>query len=168
MICVTEFGEVWLFTRERLAGAWEDLREQQLHWTPWPGAHSIAKILAHVAGAEHYLGSRILGIEPGGNDEDARLDRAVIASFIEEDEPFPYAEEELTHSFVSSLLERSGAIAKRAVSHPSEEQLQRQFRAPLGNTITGRQALWRMAQHAGYHTGQIWTYRQHPEFPRGE
>lgn len=165
---MTEFGEVWLFTRERLAGAWEDLSEQQLHWAPWPGAHPIAEILAHVAGAEHYLGSRILGIEPAGNDEDARLDRAVIASFIQEDEPFPYAKEELTRRFIAALLERSGAIAKRAVSNPSEEQLRREFRAPFGNIITGRQALWRMAQHAGYHTGQIWTYRSHPQFPRGE
>lgn len=154
-----------MFTRERLAGAWEDLEEEQLHWVPWSGAHSIAKILAHVAGAEHYLGSRILGIEPASNEEDARLDRAVVASFIEEDEPFPYTEDELTPDFLKSLLERSGAVARRAVSNPTEEQLLRQFRAPLGNLITGRQALWRMAQHAGYHTGQVWTYRQHPDFP---
>lgn len=165
---MTEFGEVWLFTRERLAGAWEDLAEEQLHWTPWHGAHTIAKILAHVAGSEHYLGSRILGVDPASNQEDVRLDRAVIASFIEEQEPFPYSEEELTRGFVASLLERSGAIANRALSNPSDEQLQREFRAPLGNIITGRQALWRMAQHAAYHTGQIWTYRQHPQFPRGE
>ncbi|GIV03104.1 MAG: hypothetical protein KatS3mg015_1934 [Fimbriimonadales bacterium] len=162
---MTEFAEVWLFTRERLAGAWEDLDDRQLRWRPWRDAHSIAQMLAHVAGSEHYLGCRILGRDPHTTPEDQRLDRAVIASFIEEQEPFPFSDEELTKSFLSRLLDRSAAIAREAIANPTMEQLQREFRSPLGPTITGRQALWRMAQHAAYHTGQIWIYRMSPEFP---
>jgi uncharacterized damage-inducible protein DinB len=162
---MTEFAEVWLFTRERLAGSWEDLDDSQLRWRPWEGAHSIAQMLAHVAGAEHYLACRTLGRDPHATPDEQRLDRAVIASFIQETEPFPFADEELTRPFLERLLNSAAALAREALENPTAEQLQREFPSPLGPIITGRQALWRMAQHPAYHTGQIWLYRLSPTFP---
>jgi uncharacterized damage-inducible protein DinB len=158
--------DVWKFTRERLDGAVDRLTDEQAAWRPYPGAHSITEMLYHVAGAEHWMATRLLGLDPEATERDAKIDRSVRASFITDD-PFPFGPGECTLADARKALEETAPLAERVLRDPGPDILERPLETPLGPTVPGVGGLWRIAQHAAYHTGQIWTYRSLPGFPAG-
>lgn len=161
---MSPYGEVWRFTRERMAPSYLDLSPAQLRWRPTADARSIGEMLYHVAGAEHWFGCRLRGIDPNSTDYDARLDRSVRAQFINDD-PFPFEDVDMNVPMIESALQHTDGIVRPVLENPSQEVMTRLVETPLGPTVEGIGGLWRIAQHAAYHTGQIWTYRQMAGFP---
>ncbi|MBS1722187.1 MAG: DinB family protein [Armatimonadetes bacterium] len=161
---MSPYAEVWKFTRERLAPAYQDLSPRQLCWRPHASAMTIGEMLYHVAGAEHWFGKRLQGEDPYSTEMDARIDKSVRAQFINED-PFPFSEEDMTVEQIDAALRHTENLVRPLLEDPSHEALTRMVETPLGPTVEGVGGLWRIAQHAAYHTGQIWAYRQRPDFP---
>ncbi len=160
---MSEFSEVWLFTRSRLDQSIAGLTSEQMAWRPHPAAHSIYELLYHIAGAEYYWASRLGGQPPEGEFE-RRLDRAVIEGFLQ-DGSFPIGPEDMNPLAVQSALQFSFDKLHPIIEHPSDEQLRMPLVSPVGDNVDGRTGLIRIAQHAGYHTGQIWLMRMMPGFP---
>lgn len=161
---MSDLGSVWLFTRSRLAPAHEGLTARQLLWQPYVSGHCIAEYLLHIAGAEHYWAARLTGREPAATEFEAKLDRAVIDGFLE-DRPFPFASYELTRDTIERALAFTFDEIKPVFDTPTPEMLEMPLVSPIGDPVTGQAGLIRLAQHAAYHTGQIWLLRQHPGFP---
>lgn len=159
-----DLARVWHFTRIRLAQAYEDLNDTQLNWRMFEGAHSIAEYLYHVAGVELYWAHHLGGYTPQNAFESCLL-RCATESFLKE-APFPLSQAECTARRVKQTLDFTFALIRPIVEQPTEDILTKPVISPIGDPIDGREGLVRMAQHAGYHTGQIWLMRMHPEFPR--
>ncbi len=158
-------ASVWQFTRVRLDHALEGLTGEQWIWRPHPQAHSIAELAMHVAGAEFYWWSRLTNLRPSSPDYDERLDRAVIDGYLSESD-FPYSPEELTQDFVRAKLKSMQSRMEELFRHLNDHQLSMTLTSPIGDILTGYGGLTRLAQHAGYHTGQIWLMRMMPDFPQ--
>ncbi|MGE0001012.1 MAG: DinB family protein [Fimbriimonadaceae bacterium] len=156
--------DVWYFTRQRLDQSIEELSEEQAAWRPYPGAHSIVEMVYHIAGAEHWMATRLLGLEPEATERDAKIDRSVRASFITDD-PFPFSPGECSLADARLALDETAPLAERVLREPGPDILEKPLETPLGPVVPGVGGLWRIAQHAAYHTGQIWTYRSLPGFP---
>jgi uncharacterized damage-inducible protein DinB len=161
---MTDLGLVWEFTRMRLDAALDGVTEVQAAWRPYPGAHCIAEHLVHVAGAEHYWAARLRGLDPRGSEFESKLDRSVREGYLVDGLP-PFGADGTSLSFGRRCLDHSRAEIGDLMSAPSADQLAREVESPVGDQVTGKQGLVRLAQHAGYHTGQIWLIRMHPEFP---
>lgn len=156
--------DVWEFTRMRLKQAHEDLTHEQGMWRPFKGANTIIEMMYHMAGAEHWFGCRILGINPEQSEFERKLDMSVRAQFLTGD-IFPFTGDELTLEKARNALDFSEIRARKVLSSATPEQLAIKIESPMGPIVDGKGGLLRIAQHSGYHTGQIWTYRQMPEFP---
>ena len=156
-------AELWRFTRLRLDQAIADLDDRALNWRLFDGAHSIAEYLYHVAGVELYWAHHLGGYMPQDEFEQGVL-RCATDSFLRE-APFPLLPSACTVEQVRRTLARSGELFRPLVEAPTAEQLAMPVTSPIGDPITGREGLLRAAQHASYHTGQIWLMRMHPEFP---
>lgn len=155
---MTELGEVWAFTRVRLDAALDGLTDDQMRVLPWSEGHSIFEIAYHIAGAEHYWATRMLGIDPERTPYDAKLGRAIMDGFLREGNS-PYGEEDLNLSSLGQALAYSEGLIRPIYEAPTEAQLTMRMKSPIGDDVSGREGLIRLAQHAGYHTGQIWTIR---------
>lgn len=155
---MTELGQVWAFTRVRLQKSIEDLSDDQIRQASYPGGHSIGQIVAHIAGAEHYWAARMTGQDPDATELDAKLDRAIMDGFLR-DGDCPFSDEELSLEGVQSLLDYSKSQIRPLYENPTAEQLAFRMKSPIGDDVDGHEGLIRLAQHAGYHTGQIWTIR---------
>ncbi|MCX7924513.1 MAG: DinB family protein [Fimbriimonadales bacterium] len=160
-----QIADIWKFTRARLAQAIEGLSDAQLNWRMFEGAHSIAEYLYHVAGAELYW-SHHLGDWQPANEFEADVLACCTDSFLNE-KPFPLSQSLCNARDVARALGFSYETLAPIIESPTPEQLAKPLRSPIGDAITGREGLIRVAQHAAYHTGQIWLMRMHPEFPKG-
>jgi hypothetical protein len=160
---VSPFLDTWQFARDRLAQSVEGLTEAQVAWRPHEGGHSIAEMLLHMAGAEHWFGHRLLGLDPRPDAEAARIDMAVRSNFLNA-EPFPFRPEEATLPAGLAALERTAALVRPILADPSPEVLSARVESPLGPVIDGVGGLWRLVTHPPYHTGQIWLYRADHRF----
>ncbi|MFQ3611816.1 MAG: DinB family protein [Fimbriimonadales bacterium] len=156
-------AELWRFTRLRLDQAIADLDDTGLNWRLFEGAHSIAEYLYHVAGVELYWAHHLGGYTPSDEWEWGVL-RCATDSFLRE-APFPLPPSACTVEQVRRALERSAELFRPLIEHSTPEQLAQPVTSPIGDPITGREGLIRAAQHASYHTGQIWLMRMHPQFP---
>jgi len=161
---MSPYGEVWRFTRERLAQALEGLTPAQLVWRPHPGACSIGEMTYHMAGSEVWFSDRLGPQPPVLTPYSERIEARVRARFIT-DAPFPFEDADMTPDRLKTALEFSGDRFRPIVDAPTPEMLERPVETPLGATVPGVAGLWRVVQHPAYHTGQIWVYRQDPEFP---
>lgn len=156
-------GVVWQFTRRRLSDVLDGLNDSQLLFRPFPSGHNAGEYALHIAGAECYWASRLSGgsaLSPIA----ARLERALFGGFLA-DGPFEFAEEEINVARVAEALSYSGSLIQPIITSPSPEQLAASLISPIGDSVDGLAGLARLAQHAGYHTGQIVLLTQHPEFP---
>ncbi|NUL82448.1 MAG: DinB family protein [Armatimonadetes bacterium] len=159
-----ELHEVWKFGRVRLAQSIEGISDEQLRWRPYEGGHNIAEILYHIAGAEHYWANRIVGWPEPTTEADRAIDQAVIMGFLREG-AFPIPETEFTGDAIESALGKAAGRIEPVFLIASEEMLSRPITSPIGDTVRGSEGLVRLAQHASYHTGQIWLMRMMPTFP---
>ncbi len=160
---MSELAAVWRFTRLRLAQAIEGLTDAQLNWRMFTRAHSIVEYLYHVAGGELYWAHHLGDWQPADAFEAGVL-ACITDSFLNE-KPFPMPDAACNAESVARALELAYAQFAPLIESPTAEQLNKPARSPIGDAITGREGLIRAAQHAGYHTGQIWLMRMHPEFP---
>ena len=71
----------------------------------------------------------------------------------------------MTKQALDSALETAYEVVGPVIESPSPEQLTMPVETVIGPVVNGVACLWRVAQHAAYHTGQIWTYRMDPRFP---
>jgi hypothetical protein len=157
--------ETWRFTRERMQQSWEDLSLEQLHWRLHEDSASIAEHLLHVCGGEHWLGRRMRRIDPRPTEFDQKVDLCVRDGFLN-DNPFPFTREEMDHSLIQRILDKTASEIDPMMSNITDDLLASEFETPLGPTADGIGGLNRLAQHPAYHTGQIWTIRLHPDFPK--
>lgn len=151
-------GDVWRFTRARLAQSLDGLDESAGNLSAFPGGHTIAEIVLHIAGAEHYWWARMAEVSAGHPEFDAKLDAAVIDGFLR-DAPVPFEPDEITLANGIAKLEAMRPRIEALYFGASEEQLGIPMISPIGDPVDGREGLIRLAQHAGYHTGQIWQIR---------
>ncbi len=161
---MSPYAEVWHFTRARLAQAIEGLDDDQLRWRPHAQSHSIAELLFHIAGAEHYWAAMLARRDAGATDFEAKLDRAVREGFLR-DGGCPFGEDEHTLRRAKEALDFAFRELRPIIEAPAQEQLEMRLESPIGDDVDGRTGLIRIAQHAGYHTGQIWMIRMMPGFP---
>lgn len=162
---MNDFAATWRFTRVRLNEATRDLSAEQMGFRMHEQAHTMFELLYHIAGAEHYWAARLSGRDPAPNDYEAKLDAAVKDGFLR-DGGCPFGAEEMTIPLVSAALEYAARELGEVLDNLSAEQRAMTLISPIGDEVTGEQGLARIAQHAGYHTGQIWLLRMHPSFPR--
>lgn len=155
---MTDLGLVWEFTRFRLRQSLEGLTDDQLRQRPFEGGHSIVEIVYHIAGAEHYWGSRLAGIDPNRSEYDVLLDRAIHDGFLNEKD-FPFGLEDLNRAAIEKALDYTEELIRPIFENPTNAHLTMNMLSPIGDPVTGKQGLTRLAQHAGYHTGQIWMIR---------
>ena len=161
-----DLADVWLFTRARLRQTLADLTDEQMLWRQHSDGHSIGEYLYHIAGAEHYWASRMSGRHPSGTEFEGKLDGAVLYGFLREGE-FPFGEADMTKAKAEAALAFTYERIKPVFEEPRPEQLTMPLISPMGDNVTGREGLIRLAQHAAYHTGQIWVVRLDPRFPPG-
>lgn len=162
---MAQLADIWRFTRDRLRQSFDGLSDEQMAWRCPNGGHTVFEYLFHVAGAEHYWASRLTGRDPAATELEAKLDRAVIDNFLEEG-GCPFGEDEMNRAAVEGALKFAFESLDPVIDNPSDEQLAAPMKGPAGDTITGREGLIRVAQHAAYHTGQIWMVRFDGSFPQ--
>lgn len=68
------------FMHAELLAALEDLPQAALDWVPAPGANSLAALVVHTAGAEHYLIGDCVAGEPSDRDRDAEFRAAGLSA----------------------------------------------------------------------------------------
>ncbi len=161
---MSDLYDVWRFTRQRLSQAIDGLSDNQVTWRQHERSHTIAEILYHIAGAEHYWAARLHGQNPARTDYEGKLDLAVKDGFLR-DGHSPFDDAEMTVAGCLAALEFTEVEIEPVLSSPTIDQLEMRLVSPVGDDVSGREGLARLAQHAGYHTGQIWMIRSHPEFP---
>lgn len=159
------FGQTWRFTRFRLNEALVGLRDEQMEWRIYAGAHSIFEIAYHIAGAEHYWSARLSAKDPSATPLEAKLDRAVHDGFLRDGLPPFGTPAELSRDALMKALEFTASRLAPVIEDPTPEQLGMPLISPVGDRVTGEAGLARLCQHAGYHTGQVWLIRMAPKFP---
>jgi len=159
------FYDIWQFTRERMKPSYQDLNEEQLRWRPHPNAHSIGELLYHCAGAEHYWATRMSDRDPRATSWEEKLDKAVREGFLIDGTSSPFTDEDMSLPLIEQALEFTGLELTPILKEPTDKELTMRLISPLGPEVDGYGGLIRIAQHAGYHTGQIWIYRFDPRFP---
>ncbi len=163
---MTQYAEVWHFTRARLAQAIDGLSDEQLAWRLYPEGHNICEIVYHIAGCEHYWSARMTDRDPAATQFEALLDQAVHEGFLREGVGGPFRDpKQQTLQALNDALAFSGERLKPVIEGPTPEQLAMPLLSPIGDKVTGEQGLIRICQHAGYHTGQIWQMSMSPRFP---
>lgn len=160
------FLDIWQFTRDRLAPAYQDLTEEQLCWRSHDQAHNIGELLYHMAGAEHFWAARMSETDPHDTPWGEKLDKAVREGFLLEGTLSPFGQEDMKLPLIEKALDYSYKSLKPILENPTEKQLQMRMISPLGPEVSGYEGLLRIVQHAGYHTGQIWVFRMDPRFPK--
>lgn len=153
---------VWSFTRRRLDEALAGLSDSQALWRGWSEGHNIFEYALHVAGAEAYWASRLRAESP--SNALAELERCVHEGFLR-DGDFPVPAERQCASLALESLALSRDWLEPVIASPTSEQLAMSIVSPIGDSVDGAEGLTRLAQHAGYHTGQINLLRQMPGFP---
>jgi hypothetical protein len=157
-----DFWESWNLCRGRLVDSFADLNQQQLNWRLHPGTLTIGEMALHVAGAEINFVTQLLGVEPEGLS--GRLKKAATDSIVN-DEPFPFAPEEITPQLLQESFALAREIAERHIEDPSPEIRERRIKSVLGPIIDGTGAFARLAFHPAYHQGQVHVIRTAPGFP---
>lgn len=161
---VLDAGDVWKFTRFRLAQSLEGLNDSQLRFRMHESAHSIYEIGFHIAGAEHYWAVRFDQRDSDASELDRKLSLAIFDGFLA-DGSAPFAGDDLSLENLNFVLDYTFGEIAPIFEQDRPEHLAMNLVSPIGDTITGEEGLVRLAQHAAYHTGQIWMIRMHPDFP---
>jgi uncharacterized damage-inducible protein DinB/predicted RNase H-like HicB family nuclease len=128
----------WMgYARADLLALVEELPEQLLDWTPFPGAYPLRRVLRHVGNAEEWYVSRL--VPP-----------ATLPAEWEQDRDLPLFE------FLE--MERRTAVARlRDLSEAERSQVvyPAHWTDHPGEAWTARKALRRFLEHEREHTGQV-------------
>lgn len=143
--------------------AYDGLTDDQLAWTCPETGLSIAQLLYHVAGSEHYWGTRLAGRPADETEFEARLDSFALPRFLESNEAL--APDELNRESVEKVLAHTYELFRSVVGAPVDPTVRKVMPSPQGDVVNGREGLVRVAQGTAAHAGRIWALRAHPEFP---
>ena len=155
---MTDLAAVWHFTRARLDATLQGLTDDDMEYRPFTGAHTVFEIVFHVCGAEHYWASR-MGVNQLHDIELATLlEQSVFEGFLRHGNP-PFGPIWRHRLPMEDVMRQTFALIRPIMENPTPHQLDMPLVSPIGDSITGRQGLTRLAQHAGYHTGQIQMIR---------
>lgn len=161
---MNDFHTTYALVRGRMVDAVKDLNDEQLKWRLHTNSPSISEMVIHVCGVEMSFASQLLGVRPA-SEFDKRV-TACTRDGIVNDSPFPFSEEEQGTELLNRVLDRGLEVAGPLVEEARDAARKKQIESALGPMIDGNGAFARIAYHPGYHTGQIWTYRYHPDFPK--
>jgi DinB superfamily len=161
---MTPYAEIWYLTRERLTEVYQDMNDEQANWRPFPGAHTTVEYLYHVAGVELYFTGVLTNAEP--KDEYERKIHAAFANTFLREGAFPFEGHDLTKEKAAAALEYTGKLFGPLIESGGDALLNKPLISAQGVKTDGRGAFIRAAQHAGYHTGQIYLMKCHPDFPK--
>ncbi len=159
---MTQFAISWRLCRGRFAGEVKELNQAQLNWRLYPGSLSIGEMAIHVAGVEVFFVSQLLGLDL---DDFGQRMRKTSTEGVVNDNPFPFAPEEITPELVAKAFALGEEMALRIIDEPTEAVLKAEIVSALGPVITGEGALARFAFHPGYHQGQTYQIKCAPGFP---
>ena len=161
---MNDFHTTYALVRGRMVEAVQDLNDGQLKWRLHSASPSICEMVIHVCGVEMSFANQLLERKP-----ESEFDKRITASSrdgIVNDSPFPFSEDEQGAELMNRVLERGFEIAGPLIEEANGTVRNKEIESALGPMIDGNGALARIAYHPGYHTGQIWTYRYHPDFPQ--
>lgn len=155
---MTDLAAVWHFTRGRLDAALQGLTDDEMEFRPYTGAHTVFEIVYHVCGAEHFWASRMGGAALADPDLSSLLERSIYDGFLRAGDP-PFGPSWRHRAPMEDVLRQTFAMLRPIMEYPTPHVLELSLTSPIGDPVTGRQGLIRLAQHAGYHTGQIQMIR---------
>lgn len=159
---MSDFSETWSLVRSRLLKAYEGLTAEQLNWRLHPGTLTLGEMAIHVAGVEVSFISQLLKEELTGLE--ARIKAAATDGSVN-DNPFPFAVEEITPELVAECFEIARAKVEPLITNPDAYR-SLQIVSALGPVIDGTGAFARLAYHPGYHHGQAHFILTAPGFPK--
>jgi hypothetical protein len=159
---MTDFYVTWELVRKRFDDAVFGLSEEQLNFRLHPNAMTIGEMSLHVAGVEVWFMSQLLQSKLETAYE--RVAKAATDGAVN-DNPFPFAAEEITPDFVKETLDYARAYVSEHIKAPHDALLSASIKSALGPMIDGRGALARLAYHPSYHQAQVYLISTAPGFP---
>lgn len=150
----------WTLVRDRFDAELAQIPDARLHARLFPGAMTPAEMAAHVAGVEVKFCSGVT--RKPLNEDDARIARAASDGVVNEN-PFPFAPEEMTRERLGAILARGRAWAEPVLSDPTPEIRAAEVVSVLGPVIDGTGVLARLAYHPAYHQAQLYLVRVAPQ-----
>lgn len=116
----------------------QQLSEEEIWWRPNPASNSAGNLVLHLCGnVRQWILSGL-----GGAEDRRERDREFA-------EPGPIPRDVLVRQ-----LRRTVRDACRVLAHLSDDSLSRKYKIQ-GYRVTGLDAAFHVAEHFGYHTGQI-------------
>lgn len=129
---------------ERIDGAFSDLSEDALDWTPDPAVNSITVLVVHSTAALRYWIGNMLGDEPGTRDRG------------EEFQARGYAKDQL-----QELIEAAEATVHRVLESCTMETLaQKHYSVIHKDYFTGTFSLAHALEHTALHLGHLEIMRE--------
>lgn len=159
---MSDYAASWALSRKRFVDEISGLSQAQLNWKLHPAALSIGEMALHVAGVEVSFGSQLSG---AALDERGVRLKAAATEGVVNDEPFPFASQEITPDLVRESLEFSESLWKPLITEAKPEIRQKEIKSALGPMITGDGAFARLGFHSAYHQGQAYLTKTTPGFP---
>lgn len=159
----SDFHAAWTLSRGRLDADVVGLSHEQLNFRLHPGVLTIGEMLLHVVGVEIWFMAQLKG--EAINDPTLKKVSLCATEGVVNDNPFPFASDELTPEFVDEMMTEGRRWIDSVMPDPAPEVLTKQMKSALGPIIDGRGAFTRLAFHSAYHQGQVQMIRTAPGFP---
>ncbi|ARU42854.1 hypothetical protein CCB81_01270 [Armatimonadetes bacterium Uphvl-Ar2] len=157
-----DFAASYALCRGRFDQELADLTDAQMQWRMYPGSLSIGEMALHLAGVEIWFIHQMNG-QP--IPAEYQLLVSCATEGVVNDNPFPIPTPEITAAKVKEALATARGLVDPVVSNPTDAQRAATIQSALGPIIDGTGALARIAFHPGYHHGQAYQMRMHPDFP---
>lgn len=160
---MSDFAATWALSRQRFEDEIAGLNAEQLNWRPYPEMSSIGEMALHVAGVEVFFISQLLDL---GLDERAQRLRTASTEGTVNENPFPYAADEIDPSTVAWALDYARGLVEPVIREAAPSVRAKEIVSALGPIIDGEGAFARLSFHSAYHQGQAYLIKNAPGFPR--
>lgn len=158
---VSDFLITWQLVRGRFDDAVKGLNGEQLNWRLHPGTLTVGEMALHVAGVEISFATQLKGDSPEGLA--GRLKNAATEGVVN-DNPFPFAANEITPELVQEALSMGRQILGPMMENPDPYR-EKTIKSALGPIIDGTGAFARLAYHPSYHQAQVHMIVTAPGYP---
>lgn len=158
----SDYSVAWELSRGRFDQEVLGLDAAQLGFRLYPGSLTIGEMAIHVAGVEIWFVCQMRG--EAVPEDLARVARCATEGVVNEN-PFPFAPDEITPELVAQALARAAQMTRPTIAAPTEAVLGARVQSALGPVIDGRGALARITFHSAYHQGQAYQLKGAPGFP---
>lgn len=160
---MSDFAATWGLSRQRFEDEIAGLDVAQLNWRLYPEMPSIGEMALHVAGVEVSFVSQLLGLDL---DEKARRLKSASTEGVVNENPFPYAPDEIDPATVAWALDYARGLVEPVIREAAPAVRSKQIVSALGPVIDGEGAFARLSFHCAYHQGQAYLIKNAPGFPR--